>query len=174
MATAITTDLALRCACGAVECGIDGPPISTAVCYCDDCQEAARQIEALGNGPAITDADGGTALSLVRKDRFTIRKGADLLRAHKLKPDTVTNRYVTTCCNSALYLGFDKGPFWVSVMRNRFAGAPLPPVAMRIQAKYRTSSLPYPDDAPVYQSFPKSFVARLMWEWVKMLVRGRQ
>ena len=159
---------ALSCQCGAVECAIHGAPITTDVCYCDDCQEAARQIEAQGDGPPVADPDGGTALSLVRDDRFTIRKGAELLRAHKLKPESATNRYVATCCNSALYIGFDKGPFWVSVMCNRFTGAP-PPVAMRIQTKYRTSPLPYPDDAPTYPTFPKALVATLMWEWVKKL-----
>lgn len=159
----------ISCACGAVVCAVEGAPISTAVCYCDDCQEAARQIEAQGDGPPVMDADGGTGLSLVRDDRFTICKGAELLRAHKLKPDSATNRYVTTCCHSALYLGFDKGPFWVSVMRNRFTGTP-PPVAMRIQTKYRTSTLPYPDDAPTYATFPKRFIATLMWEWGKKLL----
>ena len=160
---------ALRCQCGAVECATDGAPISTAVCYCDDCQEAARQIEAQGSGPPVIDPDGGTGLSLVRNDRFYVRKGAELLRAHKLKAESPTSRYVATCCNSALYIGFDKGPFWVSVMRNRFTGAP-PPVAMRIQTKYRTSPLPYPDDAPTYATFPKRFVAKLLWEWAKMLL----
>lgn len=159
----------VRCQCGQVECAVAGEPISTAVCYCGDCQEAARQIMASGNGPPVMAADGGTALSLVRDDRFKVVKGADLLRAHKLKPDSATNRQVATCCNSAVFLNFDKGPFWVSVMRDRMS-EPQPPIAMRIQTKDRTSTLPFPDDAPAYKSFPKIFVVRLLWEWAKKTI----
>jgi hypothetical protein len=36
-----------RCSCGSVEIEAFGAPITSAVCYCDSCQEGSRQIEAL-------------------------------------------------------------------------------------------------------------------------------
>src|SRR5216683_2880743 len=48
------------CACGRVQCRAVGEPILSAVCYCDNCQEGARQIEALPNATSFRDADGGT------------------------------------------------------------------------------------------------------------------
>ena len=53
----------LRCTCGAVQCVATGDPIGTAVCYCDDCQAAAKQIEALPGAATVMDSDGGTALT---------------------------------------------------------------------------------------------------------------
>ena len=37
------------CACGRVELEAFGKPIVSTVCYCDDCQKGADQIEALPN-----------------------------------------------------------------------------------------------------------------------------
>ena len=34
------------CACGRVELKAIGAPITSVVCYCDDCQEGSRQIDA--------------------------------------------------------------------------------------------------------------------------------
>lgn len=160
-------DLTLRCRCGKVECVIRGEPILTAVCYCDDCQAAAAEIEAAGNGPPVTDPDGGTQLTLVRKDRFAVTTGADRLVARKRDAASPTNRRVASCCNSAMFLDFDRGPFWVSALASRITGTG-PQIDMRIQTKYRTSPLPFPDNAPRYASYPKRFIAMMMWEWVKL------
>lgn len=37
----------VQCACGSVKLEAHGRPINSVVCYCDDCQEAARRIEVL-------------------------------------------------------------------------------------------------------------------------------
>ncbi len=156
----------LRCACGQVECQASGAPIGTAVCYCDDCQAAARLIEARPGAAAVADPDGGTALTLFHRRRFRVVHGEELLEPVKLRADSPTFRMVATCCNSALYLGFDRGPFWVSTMRNRFAGAP-PPIEFRHMTRYRTSTLPYPDDAPRSPGFAPRFIARAIWVWLR-------
>ena len=155
----------LQCACGAVECVGRGAPIGTAVCYCDDCQAAARQIEALAGAPAVSDPDGGTALTLFRTDRFAVTRGADRLRGQKLKPESATSRMIATCCNSAMFLRFDSGPHWVSVLCNRFSGSP-PPIEFRHMAKYRTSPLPFPDTAPVSQGWAPRFIGRTIKDWI--------
>ena len=40
--------LTASCACGCAELAATGAPIVCSVCYCRDCQQGARQIEALG------------------------------------------------------------------------------------------------------------------------------
>ena len=159
----------LRCACGQVECQASGAPIGTAVCYCDDCQAAARLIEARPGAAPVADLDSGTALTLFHRRRFLVTRGAELLEPIKLRDDSPTFRMVATCCNSALYLGFDRGRYWVSTLRNRFTGA-LPPIEFRHMTRYRTSTLPYPDDAPRSPGFAPRFIARTIWVWVKSLV----
>ena len=157
----------LRCHCGAVECVGRGEPIGTAVCYCDDCQAAGRELEALPGAPPVLDPDGGTALSLFQTRNFAAKRGGEKLHAHKLRPGSVTNRMVASCCNSTMYLKFDRGPHWVSVLRNRFVGQ-APPVEYRHMTKYRTSPLPYPDDLRTYPKFPARFLARVLRDWVAM------
>src|SRR5262245_9068943 len=95
--------LALRCACGRVELEANGAPIASVVCYCDDCQDGGRRIEALPNARAVRDADGGTPYLLFRKDRIICTRGAELLHGYKLKDRSVTHRTVATCCNSGMY-----------------------------------------------------------------------
>jgi len=44
------------CICGSVEIEVVGTPIASVVCYCNDCQEGARNIEALpGAGTTATE-----------------------------------------------------------------------------------------------------------------------
>jgi hypothetical protein len=149
----------LRCRCGAVECRGHGKPISTAVCYCDDCQAAARQIEALSGAPPAADPDGGFAAVVFHRKRFETTLGADLLDRYRLRSESPTYRMVARCCNSAMYLGFDKGFWWISAYRNRVVGKP-PPIEFRHMIRYRTSELPLPKDAPHSQGYPPRLVLR--------------
>jgi hypothetical protein len=157
----------LRCQCGAVECVGRGAPIGTAVCYCDDCQAAARELEALPGAPPLMDPDGGTALTLFRSSRFEVTRGADKLEAHKLRADSATSRMLATCCNSTMFLAFDKGPHWVSTVRSRFVGEK-PPIQFRHMTKFRTSTLPYPDAVQTYPKFPIRFLGRVLGDWIAM------
>jgi hypothetical protein len=163
------TELLASCACGSVEVKSVGDPIVSAVCYCDDCQEGARQIEALPGAPAIADADGGTACMLFRKDRIAWSKGEPLLKGHKIKEKSASNRVVATCCNSAMYLNFDDSRHWVSAYRNRFHGG-LPPLQMRICTKFRPKTTPLPTDVLGYPSYPLRMVTKLVAAKVSMLL----
>jgi hypothetical protein len=69
-----------RCTCGKVELEATGAPIISAVCYCDDCQAGAQQIEALPSVGRVREPDGGVGYLFYLKDRVRIQKGADLLR----------------------------------------------------------------------------------------------
>ena len=155
------------CACGSVELQASGTPIIGVVCYCDDCQEGGRRIEALAKAAQVRDPDGGTAYLLYRRDRLECVKGAPLLEGLKLKEKSATNRVVATCCDSAMVLNFDDGKPWVSVYRSRLAGD-VPPPTMRICTRF--SKHPLPDDVPRYTGFPLRFVASICAAWIPMLL----
>jgi len=158
-----------RCACGAVEIEMRGTPITSIVCYCDDCQEGSRQIEGLDNAPPVRDEDGGTEYDLYRKDRVSCSKGAALLKHYKILETSATNRSVATCCNSAMLVTFDDGKPWVSVYRRRVLGQP-PPLEMRIYTKFNPKLRHVPSDVPSYSTFPLRFATRLVAAKVAMLL----
>jgi hypothetical protein len=160
----------VSCACGKVAVEAIGAPITSVVCYCDDCQEGARQIESLPNGVPVQDPDGGTAYLVYRKDRVTCLQGASLLRHHKIRAKSATNRVIATCCNSALFLGFDDGKHWVDLYRSRCRGEALP-VQMRICTKFKPDSRDIPDDVPQYSRYPMSFLLKLMVAKAAMLLQ---
>jgi hypothetical protein len=155
------------CACGSVDLKASGKPIVSAACYCDDCQKGAAQIEALPNAASVRDPDGGTSYMLYRKDRFECSKGAELLKPHKLKDASPTNRVVATCCNSAMFVNFDRGPHWVSAYKARFHGD-LPPVQARICTKFKPDGIVLSDDVPSYRSYPPSFIVKLLASRIAM------
>jgi hypothetical protein len=158
--------LTASCACGSVAFEGRGAPIVTLVCYCDDCREAARQIEALSDAPPIRDADGGTGYIAYRKDRVQCTKGESLLKDHKIKEKTPTNRLVATCCNSTMLLNFDDSKHWANLYRSRVRGD-VPPLAMRICTKSAMGDIP--KDVPGYPGYPLKFIAKLMAARIAML-----
>jgi hypothetical protein len=167
--TPLAPDTTATWACGRVELKASGSPIASAVCYCDDCQEGARRIEALPNAGAVADPDGGTAYILYRKDRIACADGADLLKSYKLKETSATNRVVATCCNSAMFVNFDRGPHWVSAYRARFHGD-LPPLEFRTCTKFKPEGVALPDDVPNYRTYPPKLVFKLLASRIAMLI----
>ena len=162
----MTTTL-MSCSCGKVECEVRGTPILAVVCYCDDCQRGSRQVETLPNAVPVLGADGGTAYVLHRRDRFECVKGRELLRDLRLNDKSRTKRVVAGCCNSAMYLDFERG-HWVSVYWERLHEA-APPIQMHIQTRFK----PHPDRAtgqiPAYRAFPPRFFAKLLFARIAML-----
>jgi hypothetical protein len=158
-----------RCSCGSVELEASGAPIMSVVCYCESCQEGSRQIEALPNGRPVCDSDGGTAYVLYRKDRIEHSKGSQLLRGYKLREESSTNRVVATCCDSPMFLSFEKG-HWLSVYRMALQGV-LPPVEMRVHTKSSPTGSDLPDDVPNYPGYSLKFMAKLFAAWIAMLLR---
>lgn len=140
-------DTIVRCSCGSVELEAIGAPIMSTACYCDDCQEGARQIEALPNARPVRDPDGGTAYLLYRKDRIECSRGAQFLQDYKITEKSGTKRVVATCCNSAMFLSFEKG-HWFSVYRARFQGD-VPPLQMRVQTKSSPRTATFRTTCPV-------------------------
>jgi hypothetical protein len=156
------------CSCGRVELEASGAPIVSVVCYCDDCQAAARRIEALANAPPILDSHGGTAYVAYRKDRVHCSRGANLLQPHKLRENSATKRVVATCCNSLMFLGFDDSKHWTNVYRARVQGD-APPLQMRICTKFSPTAAELPRDLPNYPGYPFSFLIKLLGARIGML-----
>ena len=157
------------CSCGSVELKAFGRPIMSNVCYCGDCQKGADQIEALPNAGPVRGADGGTAYILYRKDRIECSKGSELLKPYKLKDASPTNRVVAPCCNSAMFVNFDRGPHWVSAYRARFHGD-LPPIEARICTKSKPDGAVLPDDTPNYPGYAPGLIFKLLASRVAMLL----
>ncbi|HEY9011930.1 MAG TPA: DUF6151 family protein [Devosia sp.] len=155
----------IHCACGKIEVALEGEPILTAACHCDDCQAGGAKLEARPGAWKVRDASGGTYYALYRKDRYRVTRGAELLDYWKLR-DTPTNRVVATCCNSGLFVNYDSGPHWVSVYRPGYHGA-APALQMRVNTKWAAG--PVPDDVPAYRSFPLDFVWRLVKARIAMM-----
>jgi hypothetical protein len=148
------------CACGTVRCEGIGAPIVNAVCYCSDCQQGAHRIEALPGAPRVLEADGGTSYLTYRDDRFRCVAGAEKLVATRLSDQAPTRRMVASCCNSGMFLKFERG-FWVSSYRLRYSGE-LPPIEMRNQTRDRRSDMAIPQDAPSFARYPMRMFAKLI------------
>jgi hypothetical protein len=155
------------CACGAVRCEGIGAPIASAVCYCSDCQEGGRRIEALPGAPRVLEADGGASYLTYRDDRFRCVSGAEMLVAHRLSDRAPTRRMVASCCNSGMFVKFEPG-FWISSYRLRFSGA-LPPIEMHNQTRDRRAETSIPSDAPSFSRFPMRLFAKLIRARLEML-----
>lgn len=153
--------LRAACVCGKVVLEARGSPITTLVCYCDDCQAAGRRIEALPDAPPVLGPDGGTGAVMFRKDRLRCVTGAELLDPFKLRPQSPTNRYVARCCNSAMYAGFDDARHWADVFRDRVQGEP-PAVDQRIFTRFAPAEARIPDDAPRHSGVSATLVVRLL------------
>lgn len=159
-----------RCSCGGVELEAIGAPITSVACYCDDCQEGSRQIEALPNARPVRDPDGGIAYVLYRKDRVECSRGVQFLQRCKITEKLATNRVVATCCNSAMFMNFDDSKHWVPVYRASLQGD-APPLEMRVQTKFKPAGSDLPNDVPSYPAWPLKFMAKLVAARIAMLLR---
>lgn len=153
-------DSTAKCACGKVEFVASGAPIACTVCYCKDCQEGWRRLEALPNARRARAADGGVAYQVYRKDRVRCVAGAQHLRAFKLREGSASNRVLATCCNSPMLINFDDAKHWVSICRPRFEGEAAPLEMRMCTRSAQPGSLP--SDLPAYPGFPLRFIGRLL------------
>ena len=154
------TERNATCACGKVCIKALGRPIICSICYCDDCQAGARQLEALGANGEFHDAFGGTPYMVYRDDWIACVEGRKFLQGVKLRDDAPTTRFIATCCQSPMYLKYAPG-WWTSLYRNRF-GDDAAPIAFRSQIQYALLGATLPQDVPVYRSFPLALFAPLL------------
>ncbi len=163
------TLLTASCACGRVGLELRASPIASVVCYCDDCQAGARQIEALPGALKVQGSDGGTAYVVYRRDRVSRVRGADLLKPLKIRATSSTHRVVASCCNSAMLVGFDDSKHWIDVYRERI-DADAPPASMRVCTRFAPGGVRLPADVPLYAGYPLRLLTKLMGAKLAMLV----
>lgn len=147
------------CECGEVEFGISGEPIMLTICHCGDCQRASEWISALPNGRPACGPDGGTPVVMFRRDR--IKLPSSQTKEIRLKENSPTKRVVAVCCDTPLFLDFEKG-HWISIYRTALREDDLMPSEMRVQTKSTPKGIELPDSPPAYKGYPPRFVWRLL------------
>jgi len=165
------TERTSTCACGKVRIRVQGTPIVCSICYCDDCQTGARQLEALGADGSFHDAFGGSPYMVYRDDRIEYVEGRALLQGVKIGDAAPTTRFITTCCRSPMYLKYAPG-WWTSLYLNRF-GEDAAPVQVRSQIQHALPGLALPQDVPAYRSFPPALFLRLLGARIGMMFGRR-
>jgi hypothetical protein len=159
--------LVATCRCGEVVLEAREQPIVSVACYCASCQAAGRQLEALVDAAPMLEEDGGTSFILFRKDRIRFRNGKELLREHRLTPDSTTRRVVAACCNSAMFLEFTNG-HWLSLYGRRVPPDDRPRLEMRVMARDRKPGVEFNDLVPSYRTHSGKFMFRLFSAWAAM------
>lgn len=149
------------CACGQVEFEGLGKPILAVACYCDDCQAAGKQIDAMPHGHGGLSPDGGTVSVLFRKDRARCVRGSEHLTDHRLKPSSPTARIVASCCNSNVATRFDN--WWPMMPLRTFSpNAPAVTPDLCIMTKFAPNAGAIAHTAPRYTAVPASFVLQIL------------
>ena len=93
-------------------------------------------------------------------------KGEALLREYRLTPESATRRVLATCCNSAMFLEFEKG-HWLSLYHNSFAGG-APPIEVRTMTRDKRPDVEFVDDVPSPATHSARFMWKLLAAWVAM------
>ncbi len=93
--------LDVACQCGQVAVHVDVPRASSGtrvVCYCADCQAAARHLGA----ERILLPGGGTEIFQTTPDLLQIAQGSEQLRIQRLSPKGLM-RWYAGCCDTPLF-----------------------------------------------------------------------
>jgi hypothetical protein len=111
----LTTDIAVRCRCGAVRGRALNASAATGtrlVCYCRDCQAFARFL----GTPGILDPFGGSDAFQTTPSQLRIDSGADKLACMRLSEKGLL-RWFTACCRTPIgnMLPGARSPFIVIV-----------------------------------------------------------
>ncbi|WP_196258950.1 GFA family protein [Pelagibacterium limicola] len=159
----------LACTCGKVRLEVRGAPIITTECHCNSCRAAGDHFEALG-APDFRSPNGGTPFVMMRKDRVDVVAGSEHLKAIRLGTGS-TRRFITTCCNTPVFLEF-KGGHWLSLYKSVWPVGTMPAVELRTM----TSDLPDPGvlDGTVQIGKRQTwgFFAKLLGAWIAMGFRS--
>ena len=95
------TDIALRCACGALQGRLEAvsPQAGTrVVCHCRFCQAF---VETLGQAGTVLDARGGSDIFQTAAGRVVLERGAEHLACLRLT-DKGPLRWYASCCHTPL------------------------------------------------------------------------
>lgn len=169
-------DLTVRCQCGSFTGTVrhvSGANGNRAVCYCDDCQAFARYLGAEGTA---LDGQGGTDIFQMSPARLTVARGVDRLACMRVTPRGPL-RWYADCCRSPIGNTAPTrqlpivGLILSSVdARPQELDQALGPVRARVMVRHAKGTVA--DSAPVYEGFPASHIARMLWRILVWRVRG--
>lgn len=163
----MTQQAYVSCHCGHVQLQLDNSSILAAECHCTSCRTAGAQLQQLSAATKVLEDNGGTQFVLYRKDRVHFTRGFELLREHRLTPASPTRRVVASCCNTPMFLEFQRG-HWLSVYSRLWPAAARPPIEMRTMISDRTDASALPNDVPNAKHQTFGFMAKLLGAWVAM------
>ncbi len=167
----MTRSTQLACACGAVQLQVEKAPIISAECHCNSCREAGRRLQALPGAAAVLKPNGGTHFILYRKDRVRVLAGTERLKEFRLTPESPTRRIVASCCNTPVFLEFQKG-HWLSLYGHLWPEGTLPPPELRTMTSDLPDASVLSDDVPNAKRQSVLFFARLLGAWMAMGFRS--
>lgn len=157
----------LSCTCGQTRLTVEQRPIVTVECCCTSCRTAGGRLETLPGAPKIVEPNGATHLILYRKDRIRFEEGTELMREHRLTPQSATRRVVATCCNTPIFLEFTKG-HWLSLYSCLWSAESRPAIEMRTMTSDALPGVNLSDDVPNPKSHTFSFFVKLLTAWAAM------
>jgi hypothetical protein len=160
----MTQQVQVSCRCGQVQLQLDKAPILTAECHCTSCRSAGQQLSAAA--PVLED-NGGTQYVLYRKDRVHFTRGFELLREHRLTPTSPTRRVVASCCQTPMFLEFQRG-HWLSVYSRLWPADARPLIELRTMISDRKDAPALPNDVPNARYQSLGFMAKLLAAWMAM------
>lgn len=167
----MTGTMTLSCACGEIHIEVARAPILSVECHCDSCRATGKRFEALRAkaAPPVREANGGTRFVMYRKDRVRFVTGEGGIREFRLTPTSPTRRVVAACCNTPLFLEFEKG-HWLSLYAGLWPAPSRPKPEMRTMTSDAPG--PLPDDLPNARHQSLGFMAKLLGAWIAMGFRS--
>jgi hypothetical protein len=166
-------DTKLHCRCGQVSLRLTGQPILTTECLCNSCRSAGAFLQTLPGALPLLDKKGATLTAMYRKDHFACVSGDELLREYRLKPDSQTRRVVAKCCNSSMFMEFEKG-HWIDIYGWLWPPERRPAPEMRTMVGDLPDGALLPDDLPNAKSHSLRFYTKLIGAWMAMRFRTPQ
>lgn len=155
------SELELACDCGKVSgvlSDISPRKRSYLVCYCDDCQQFAKE---LGRESDVLDSYGGTGVVQGTLAQVTIRTGQEHLKSLRLTSRGIL-RWYAECCNTPIANTVSAKLPFVGVVRSfvkdERAEELLGPVSLRIFGRFANDP---PDDLDIHPRAPITLAFQL-------------
>lgn len=90
-----------------------------------------------------------------------------MLRERRLTPSSPTRRVVASCCNTPVFLEFQRG-HWLSIYSRLWPDTERPRIDMRTMISDRTDAPALPNDVPNAQHQTFGFMVKLLGAWIAM------
>jgi len=111
------TAVELECRCGKVKGTLLSTDCLHLRCWCDSCMAFARWLESrkAGSTRDCVDKSLGTEVFQFFRDQVLLDAGQEFIVGTKLIKKTITVRYISKCCHTALFSTPDS-PFFVPIV----------------------------------------------------------